>query len=143
MKVVYNACFGGFGLSERGMRRYAEIKGIPLYPERDAHLSSLITYWTVPESQRPDMNRDWDAMSAEQRQQWNDQYRRSHLYDKDIERDDETLIRVVEELGDAASGECAKLAIRDIPSGARYRIDEYDGNESVVVVDEYDWKVAR
>jgi hypothetical protein len=27
-KIVYNACYGGFGLSNRAVRRYCEIKGI-------------------------------------------------------------------------------------------------------------------
>lgn len=27
-KVVYNSCFGGFGLSKKALARYAEIKGI-------------------------------------------------------------------------------------------------------------------
>jgi hypothetical protein len=27
-KIVYNACYGGFGLSDEAMRRYCEIKGI-------------------------------------------------------------------------------------------------------------------
>jgi hypothetical protein len=32
-KIVYNACFGGFGLSERAMVRYAELKGWTYKPE--------------------------------------------------------------------------------------------------------------
>jgi len=28
-KVVYNACFGGFGLSEKAINRYWELKGEP------------------------------------------------------------------------------------------------------------------
>jgi hypothetical protein len=28
-KIVYNACYGGFGLSDEAMMRYCEIKGIP------------------------------------------------------------------------------------------------------------------
>ncbi len=30
MKVVINDCYGGFGLSDEGVARYAEIKGITL-----------------------------------------------------------------------------------------------------------------
>jgi hypothetical protein len=30
-KIVYNACYGGFGLSDEAIMRYAEIKGITLY----------------------------------------------------------------------------------------------------------------
>ena len=34
-KIVYNACHGGFGLSEVAIRPYAEIKGITLYPAHE------------------------------------------------------------------------------------------------------------
>ena len=40
------------------------------------------------------------------------------------------LIRVIEELGARASGECSDLQIVDI-ADSRYRINEYDGFESV------------
>lgn len=32
-KIVYNACFGGFGLSDEAMVRYAELKGWAYVPE--------------------------------------------------------------------------------------------------------------
>ncbi len=41
------------------------------------------------------------------------------------------LIRVVEELGDEADGMYADLSIAEIPDGAEFKIDEYDGSESV------------
>jgi hypothetical protein len=62
---------------------------------------------------------------------------------RDVERHDPVLVRVVEELGSDASGDYASLAIAEIPAGSRYRIDEYDGNESVMTVDDYDWKFAE
>ena len=62
---------------------------------------------------------------------------------EDIERDDVDLVRVVEELEHRANGAHADLAIRDVPIGERWRIDEYDGNECVMTVSDYDWKVAR
>lgn len=31
-KIVYNTNYGGFGLSDAAIMRYAEIKGITLYP---------------------------------------------------------------------------------------------------------------
>jgi hypothetical protein len=57
-------------------------------------------------------------------------------------RHDPTLVRVVEEMGDAASGQDAKLRIADVPSGKLYRIDEHDGKEFVNTVDSYDWTLA-
>jgi hypothetical protein len=95
-KVAYNACYGGFSLSDAAIKRYAEIKGV----------------------------------SAES------------FYDRDLERNDPALIQVIEELGRDADGECAKLRIVDLPAGTQYRIDEYDGSESVTTRDSYDWKTA-
>jgi len=63
-------------------------------------------------------------------------------YGEPEDRADPALVQVVEELGDAANGTCASLAIRELPAGTLYRIDEYDGNESVVTQDEYEWSVA-
>ena len=53
VSVVFNGCYGGFSLSDAGVRRYAEIKGIQLYAEHD-RISRLPTYWTVPKNARPD-----------------------------------------------------------------------------------------
>lgn len=64
------------------------------------------------------------------------------FYDRNIERDDPALVQVVEELGDRASGGFAKLKIKEVPAGTRYRIDEYDGNENVMTINDYEWKTA-
>lgn len=57
-------------------------------------------------------------------------------------RHDPVLVSVVRELGRRASGSCANLCVEDLPSGALYRIDEYDGNESVTVHDVAEYKVV-
>jgi hypothetical protein len=41
------------------------------------------------------------------------------------------LIEVIEELGDAANGDCAELAIVEIPDDVEWEISEYDGREHV------------
>ena len=92
-KIVYNACFGGFGLSETAWERYRELGG--------------------QETSRYDINRA-----------------------------DPVLVQVVEELGEEANTRFSELRIRDLPEGTKYRIDEYDGNESVCTIDDYDWSVA-
>jgi len=59
-----------------------------------------------------------------------------------IDRADPVLVQVVEELGDKANGTHARLRIADVPPGTHYRIDEYDGYESVMKIQDYEWKVA-
>jgi hypothetical protein len=138
-KIVYNACFGGFGLSEAAMMRYAELKGLTLYPDRQNSLVS--TYWTVPPDQQPKPI-DWKVASAQERKACNEAYESSVIYDRNIARNDPALVQVVEELGDAASDKYARLRVREITDGERYRIDEYDGSESVMTIDDYEWSVA-
>lgn len=49
----------------------------------------------------------------------------------DSKREDSTLIEVVEELGDKASGPYGKLVIVEIPDDLDYVIDNYDGIETL------------
>jgi hypothetical protein len=55
-----------------------------------------------------------------------------------IERHNLLLVKCVEELGEAASGSCANLAIAEI-YGTVYRIEEYDGLETVVEAYDQEW----
>ena len=59
-------------------------------------------------------------------------------YDVYCPRHDKDLVAVVEELGKEASGSCADLVIAEIP-GNIYRIDEYDGYESIETPDSMEW----
>lgn len=90
-KVVYNGCYGGFGLS---------VRAIKLLEERGVEFAY------------------------------------------DLPRHHPELVRVVEELGDAANGRHARLFVEEI-EGNKYRIDEYDGSENVVVPNEEEWTVIR
>lgn len=140
-KVVYNACFGGFGLSPGAVQRYAEIKGIKIY--------------MFVNSKKKDGRTDYDkyhlASLKEAKEAFIVHYSKSdnpallneqYFSDRDISRTDPALVQVVEELGTKVNGFCAQLAIADVPSGTHYRIDEYDGHEQVISKDSYNWDVA-
>ena len=49
----------------------------------------------------------------------------------DIERNNQNLVRVVEELGDDVNGRFSELKVVDIPDDVEWQIDEYDGLEWV------------
>lgn len=108
IKVVINDCFGGFGLSRAAFLRLRE-------------LGSEVA------KKEPDFGEKYSDGSGV-REKFSDRYESFCSY---IERDDPLLIRVVEELGEKASGSCAKLKIVEIPSNVKWGIHDYDGSEHV------------
>jgi len=104
MKVVINTDWGGFGLSDDAIRRYAELKGITLVEETNEY---GITFYV---------------------DQINDE---SYFEAHDFDRTDPALIQVVEEMGDASFGWAAKLKIVEIPDGVDWYVSDYDGVEHI------------
>ena len=90
-KVVYNACFGGFDLSDKAVTRLKEL---------GSTIDSTYLPWGFP-------------------------------------RHDPLLVQVVEELKAEANTWASKLCIKEV-SGP-YRIDEYDGIETVYEPGDYAW----
>lgn len=132
-KIVISRCYGGFGVSEAGMRRYAEIKGLPFYVWQDPQYPKASTdmfklYFTADPSGMTKINNEF--------------YRKYSLYDGNLDRADPVLVQVVEELGERANGWAAKLVIEELPKGTLYRIEEYDGYESIETAEDINWKVA-
>lgn len=117
-KIVYNACFGGFGLSHEAIMRYGELANLNLLYVPGEH--------------------SWNNSYYKDSIQDDDHY----FSDNDISRTDPFLVQVVEELGAKANDTYSELAICELAPGTKYRIDEYDGNEAVLTIDDYDWSVA-
>lgn len=111
-KVVYNDCYGGFSLSDEAIRMYLDLKGLKYTESKSAWGTNFVV----------------DGIK--------------NFYDRNIERADPVLVEVVEKLGERANGECAKLKIEDIDSGLLYRITSHDGNESIDIKYDPDWRVA-
>lgn len=84
IKVVINACHGGFGLSDEALKRYVK---------------------------------ETNGEAGE--------------YEFEIARDNPVLIRIVEEMGNAANGRYSELKIVEIPDDVNWYIEEYDGLEWV------------
>ncbi len=134
-KIVINACFGGFGLSEAGMQHYAKLKGLTLYPEVDKDYPALLgcSYWLVPpEQRRVPQDGEFYGLTLEETRALTAAYAAQTLADSDIARDDPVLVQVVEELGTAANGKHAELKVVEIPDDVLWGIDGYDdGSETV------------
>jgi hypothetical protein len=100
MKIVINRCYGGFSLSRAAVQRLLQLGWKPSANE--------LTY----------LNKEIDGKGY---------FGYSPLH---MPRHDPLLIQVVEELGsEAASGDCAKLAIETITP--YYSIRNYDGMETL------------
>jgi hypothetical protein len=112
IKVVYNACYGGYGLSQKAMERLAQL-GVSSASDELQEMARM--------------------MEKEVFLKQFESYRLGGL-----PRHDARLVQVVEELGEAASAGCANFRIH-LVEGDRYRIDDYDGFERVCEPKDIDW----
>lgn len=154
MKVVINACFGGFGLSNRALKMYCERKGIPcnfFYQEtcdgpykritdeqafNAKSAFSVSAYQCETASEIPTF-RDFAKATNACREEMNKAYAMVAVpYPGAISRSDPDLIDVIETLGSEANGEYAELKIIEIPDGIDWQVEEYDGNEHIAQVHE-------
>jgi hypothetical protein len=124
MKIVINSCYGGFGISQEGYKKLIE--------------------WGIPE--RPYIDQKWDEETKrylpEPRNEgeiiFNNGDDRSKYWDTWTRgasaRGHPLIVRLVEELGEKANGQFARLKVIEIPDGTPYTIEEYDGIEHVAEV---------
>jgi hypothetical protein len=113
-KIVYNGTFGGFGLSNEAIKRYAELKELKIEKDPGGDYFSSWKYSDTGE----------------------------YFEIGGISRTDPHLVQVVEELGCDADTSYSWLSIREVPDGSRYYIHEYDGRETVILESEQEWEVA-
>ena len=104
MKIVINADYGGFGLSEEAIRRYATKAGLKLIESGPDKYGFTHFY-------RNELGED------------------NYFIDRDIPRNDESLVAVVEEMGEESWGRYSELKVVEIPNDVNWYIEEYDGLE--------------
>jgi hypothetical protein len=104
MKIVINACYGGFGIS----RKAAE------------HMAANGSAQAHAELALADKEGYWHGYG----------YSPDGGY-TEYKRDDPLLVAAVEALGSEANGSCAQLKVVEIPNGIDWEIVDYDGNEHI------------
>jgi hypothetical protein len=140
MKVAINTCFGGFGLSDAAYEKLIEY-GVPVqrYVEQKRN-SETGLYETESGNDgevifdRELTPADVDSFSAIYHKYKNTGGCMNNRYWDSWTRENRThplVIRVIEELGEAANDGCAELSIVEIPDGTSYEISEYDGREHI------------
>ncbi len=112
-KIAYNACFGGFGLSDQAFEALLDRKEIEWVKVKTTF---DFGYWRAGKV---------DEDNA---------YLSPYSFYRD--RRDPDLIAVIEEFGREANGRCAYLRICALPVGTRYYIPEYDGLETIITEDQ-------
>jgi len=143
-EVVINACYGGFGLSHEAIMLYAKLKGIKLYVGLDEFSKKIykvrtvkellkksimglgVHYFTVPPKKYYNLEKKIkkEGRNYKELNEW-------YFHERDIDRDDPILIKVVKKLKKKANGGCAELKIVEIPDNIEYQIEEYDGYEHI------------
>ncbi|VDG33364.1 hypothetical protein [Lactobacillus plantarum] [Lactiplantibacillus mudanjiangensis] len=150
MKLAINRQFGGFRLSMASQIHVAERKGIKVYPYISKLFSradymdmtkTFIKYTGLAEETfdqlelfqkdpqvdqfvLKDMSTDWDGY-IQKFKPWK--------WEPDKNRTDKDLIATILADGDAANTRVSELEIVEVPDGYDYKIDDYDGMETVYI----------
>ena len=145
MKIVINSCYGGFSLSPKGERRYLELKGQPpyFYSQTKYNFNSGEIEFTRIDNINDVPDLFFYCTTYDQGKILSD-YPKDIFHSRDLKRSDPILVQVVEELGAESFGKCAELEVVDIEKGRWFKIDEYDGYETVQYRDiDDEWILAE
>ena len=145
MKIVINSCYGGFSLSPKGEQRYLELQGCKSYFYKQSkynYADNTLEFKRVDNiDDVPDIF--FYCTTYDQGKTISD-YPKDVFHCRNLERSDPILVQVVEELGTEADGKCANLEVVDIEKGRWFKIDEYDGYETVQYRDiDDEWILAE
>lgn len=139
-KIVYNACYGGFGLSNKAIVEICKRKKIPVFFYKESIRDTWEDYLFTKISEEEALSSDEFSIakcsvdcgeSFTRRDSIYETFNENYIWYPIDSRHDPVLVQVVEELGPFASGDCSDLKIFETES-TLYRIDEYDGMEYVV-----------
>lgn len=124
-KVMINKCYGGFGFSEKAMKLYVERKGLDVKPY----------LWERFDKNKKPILLTWEAYQTEFEDSWQTclLHDNGSYFSQEIEREDEVMVTIVEELGEEANSQYSEIRIVEIMDDEEYEIHDYDGVESLIV----------
>lgn len=127
MKVVINQSYGGFGLSSEALIRLIEADSNFIIRRSIEEYGGDKSEFKYELRNSYLFDKNWPILFKDEIIYTHDQY-------SETARTDPALIKIVEELGNAANGPFAKLKIVEIPDDVTFVIEEYDGMETIAEV---------
>ena len=146
MKLVINSCYGGFHLSPKALKRYLELKdkNAYFYKQTKYEYSDGSNEFTRIDNIDHIEDDLWITCTTTDCGKVTSTYPPDSFDDKSILRNDKYLIQVVEELGEEANTVVSRLTVVKIKNGRWYKINEYDGYESIEYRDiDEEWELAK
>lgn len=132
MKIILNKTYGGFDVSQKAYELYAEKKGLELFKYSSDFNFEKVTYTKIEDANEAYLFCEYFTKDfGEKANISNEDYVKYNLFLNEKHRTDEVLIEVIEELSKEANGRFGDLKIVEIPDGAYYKVEEYDGYESL------------
>lgn len=132
-KVVISKRYGGFGLSPAAFKEYMlREKGVYIFPYGESENSNgeyIYKQLTTDEEIEKKWCVFWSLLNSPEltTEELNSTLISEYL----VDRESPVLVSIVEEMGEAANGQFAKLTIVEIPDDVEYTIEDYDGWESI------------
>jgi hypothetical protein len=117
-RIVYNACFGGFGLQENAVKWVRDNK-TELVEQYDSEDVTEIADSTLSGETFPDGSGPKNI---------------THISSREVSRDNELLADIVSEqtsYDGRYDGPHASLQVAEVPDGVSWTIDKHDGSETV------------
>ena len=139
MKLVVNRCYGGFRLSDKAYEWLGQ-RGIPIVPyypstrvnqrfvedPRNNKNNGKVIFDRKISPKDPDNVLDTEERTILAMGRYWDGWTRMEEH-----RGDPLVVQCVEALGKDASSSLSELEVVNIPDGIQWRLDDYDGIESV------------
>lgn len=127
VSVAINNCYGGFSLSPKAVHLLACRQGKPCYFFTTDYIIHSETKYVPVEGYPEGMF--WAAFTVKDPE--NHECGDIDIDQHPLDRTNPVLIEIIQELGDAANGECSKIKIVEVPADVKWEIQEYDGMEWV------------
>ena len=133
MKIAINKCYGGFSLSDKAIEMIMKRKGLGCYryKQTKSHYSDGVDEYTRIDDNELESSSIMNYSTIDLGKKIEKIPYENYWYYRNLERTDEDLISVIEELGVEASGRYGSVKVIEIPDDVDWEIDDYDGWESI------------